>query len=760
MSAFMASPSVVRCVVLLLATCLTWTTLFAKRPSKPIAPANLAAQWIDSPLESVQLWRQLNESDDDAIEARALYMQAQMLLQRRRFRDALSNLERAWRFDPLLVSVIKEIVPLAVAIEHKNEATRYAVIAAEQQDVTPPLLQSVIAVLTQQQQFERALPLAERYLSRSQDAQPDVASIIMQYEVGRLAFLAGQFKKSAEAFAVVQAALAGTGPVKLSRAEQKQLLPKPEFGYALMGEAFLLAARLNDAEAMFRASDQVKPNAGELGFRLARVEWARGNRGKARMLLDRYLAAKLSTAGVQPYGLLVTLSDPTSKPPSKAIVSPKNTNATKLSAEILQELKRLALADPDNEPLGFFYAQKLRQAGKLQAAEHQYKRLLKHHPIADAYEGLIDIYVTQRQLEPLLRLMAEVVVESGSLEAIKQASDRIIADPKLLKQLNEKTSTWLTGSEQDGPEGIAMAMTLLELEAGNQKAAESFFQTAMQRPDPGRGRFAITVALNRMAQRQPKLAILALQQVIDQKLMSENRVELYHLLAGALAMDHQFERALQAAAHAVKLAPDSPRMLARVAWVHYYAKQLDVAERLFLDLLTRFDHDSDRTEETRDVMRDARQLLSTICVQQGRIDTAEEWLLQVLDEFPEDIGAMNDLGYLWADQGQHLQRALAMIRMAVESEPDNEAYRDSLGWVLFRLGRHQEALKELDFAAKSEPVDGEILNHLGDAYLKTHQLKKAIACWKKAASKFREDRNSKLLNETEAKLKKHDTERK
>ena len=60
----------------------------------------------------------------------------------------------------------------------------------------------------------------------------------------------------------------------------------------------------------------------------------------------------------------------------------------------------------------------------------------------------------------------------------------------------------------------------------------------------------------------------------------------------------------------------------------------------------------------------------------------------MLDEFPDDAGAMNDLGYLWADQDKNLQRARRMIRKAVDAEPDNAAYRDSLGWVLFRLGRY------------------------------------------------------------------------
>ena len=98
-----------------------------------------------------------------------------------------------------------------------------------------------------------------------------------------------------------------------------------------------------------------------------------------------------------------------------------------------------------------------------------------------------------------------------------------------------------------------------------------------------------------------------------------------------------------------------------------------------------------------------------------RHDDAEEWLEQVLDEFPDDPGAHNDLGYLWADRGVHLQRALRMTRRACQSEPDNVAYRDSYGWALFRVGKYDEAVAQLRKAAAVDEPDGVILDHLGDA---------------------------------------------
>jgi tetratricopeptide (TPR) repeat protein len=138
----------------------------------------------------------------------------------------------------------------------------------------------------------------------------------------------------------------------------------------------------------------------------------------------------------------------------------------------------------------------------------------------------------------------------------------------------------------------------------------------------------------------------------------------------------------------------------------------------------------------RDVLRDARLVLSNISVLENKLPESEEWLEQVLDEFPEDIGALNDLGYLWADSGKHLELALAMIQKAVAGEPKNMAYRDSLGWVLFRLGRHGEAVAELKVAASVDEPDGVILDHLGDAEAKAGDTAAAIDAWRRAAAAF------------------------
>ncbi len=98
----------------------------------------------------------------------------------------------------------------------------------------------------------------------------------------------------------------------------------------------------------------------------------------------------------------------------------------------------------------------------------------------------------------------------------------------------------------------------------------------------------------------------------------------------------------------------------------------------------------------------------------GRRDEAAELFQAILKADPDDATTANYLGYMWADAGEHLDRALKLISHAVELDPENGAYLDSLGWVYFRLGKLDEAEHWLRRAATRLPQDGTVLAHLGE----------------------------------------------
>ena len=118
----------------------------------------------------------------------------------------------------------------------------------------------------------------------------------------------------------------------------------------------------------------------------------------------------------------------------------------------------------------------------------------------------------------------------------------------------------------------------------------------------------------------------------------------------------------------------------------------------------------------------------------ARHTEAEEEFRKLLGIDPDFAPALNYLGYMWADQGRNLEEALDLVERAVAIEPDNGAYVDSLGWTLFRLGRHEEARVLLERAARLIPGDAVISEHLGDLYLAAGQPAEARLHYERALS--------------------------
>ncbi len=95
------------------------------------------------------------------------------------------------------------------------------------------------------------------------------------------------------------------------------------------------------------------------------------------------------------------------------------------------------------------------------------------------------------------------------------------------------------------------------------------------------------------------------------------------------------------------------------------------------------------------------------------IPRAEADLRRILAIEPDNVSALNALGYTLADRTDRYAEALELIDRARAAEPDNAAIIDSHGWVLYRLGRHQEALVQLR-RAYSMQKDAEIAAHIAE----------------------------------------------
>ena len=89
---------------------------------------------------------------------------------------------------------------------------------------------------------------------------------------------------------------------------------------------------------------------------------------------------------------------------------------------------------------------------------------------------------------------------------------------------------------------------------------------------------------------------------------------------------------------------------------------------------------------------------------------------------------MNSLGYIYAEDNTKLEEAQKLVERALVVDPDNGAYLDSLGWVYYKKGDYQNALKYLKEADNllKDPV---IYDHIGDVYYKLNEPDNAKIYW-------------------------------
>ena len=115
-----------------------------------------------------------------------------------------------------------------------------------------------------------------------------------------------------------------------------------------------------------------------------------------------------------------------------------------------------------------------------------------------------------------------------------------------------------------------------------------------------------------------------------------------------------------------------------------------------------------------------------------RMQAAERVLLDAIAAYPHSPELKNFLAYLWAEAGTHLDEADRLVTDALRQRPENAAYLDTKGWILYKLGRHYEALQWLLKAAELDKEEPVILDHVGDALRSIGRDSEAILFWSRS----------------------------
>ncbi len=188
--------------------------------------------------------------------------------------------------------------------------------------------------------------------------------------------------------------------------------------------------------------------------------------------------------------------------------------------------------------------------------------------------------------------------------------------------------------------------------------------------------------------------------------------------------------------------------------IHREAGKYDEAVETLEDALKSVEDDADIEESVKTrIMRNTRYLIASIHVDNKKIDKAADVYKGLMKDDPENPTYPNDLGFVWADNDKNIEESEKLVRKALEldlkvrekllkekkideemAKKQTAAYLDSLGWVLFKQKKYEEAKKLLLEASQDEEEAQhiEIWDHLADCLMALGDEKGAIETWTKS----------------------------
>ena len=404
--------------------------------------------------------------------------------------------------------------------------------------------------------------------------------------------------------------------------------------------------------------------------------------------------------------------------------SPTSSAAATLLFGILSEAKRhddardvaqwLVDSDPDALRSFLALAEAESRLGRPDEAEAVLRRGLIAHPGELSLYGALARGRKERDdREGEIAIHREILGEHPGHTATLLAK----ADAELALGLNDEARATLRRVEKDSPRDLRTILRLgfLDFEQNDFPSAAGRFRRALVlQPKQVEIAYFLAVALRSDGQDEEAEKYF-LQVTSEHPRYSESRTQ----LASLAEKRGEFESAMAYVEEARAANPGRPLDL-YLASLRAKAGDPDAALVELLALL-------DDSAEDADVLYN----IGIIHGEADNIDEAVRTMQSVLSLDPEHAGALNYLGYTWAERGENLDEAEEMIERALEQRPGDGFITDSLGWIyymrarpLVEAGRIQQAQslierakEELEKASKLTGGDPVIFEHLGDVFL-------------------------------------------
>ena len=338
----------------------------------------------------------------------------------------------------------------------------------------------------------------------------------------------------------------------------------------------------------------------------------------------------------------------------------------------------------------YLLSQAQRRLGDFAAAEASARKLVTLNRRSPwGYYALAEAFEARHEYQAVVDELAPVVAEFRGKTA-DTSFDVGILLPHLgfaYQELgqNDKAIATFEEARKLSPDDAAVASYLVEANIAAKKYAA-----------------AIDVAKSALAQNPDDLRLLRLQ-------------------AQALRHTGKADQGIALLEKAAKAHADNPLAYISLAQAYTDADRGAQAVKVLQDAQTKFPENDSIAFE-----------LGTVYDKQKRFGDAEAAFRSVLARDPENAAALNYIGYMLAERGERLDESVNYLKKALQIEPDNGSYLDSLGWAYFKSDRLDLAAENLKRASDQLPANSVIQDHYGDVLTRLGRFDEAIAAYTRA----------------------------
>ncbi len=390
---------------------------------------------------------------------------------------------------------------------------------------------------------------------------------------------------------------------------------------------------------------------------------------------------------------------------------------------VLAVTYKIAKKYPDRAYIQYLHGILAAQGGQPEVALEYLDRALASEEIDEAYSGRAKILLQLGRREEAVLSLQKAVLNRPNDQKLRLTYARLLVDVKQYESARVEFEKLRQASPDDAE--LLYTLGLLSLESGQLDEAEKYMMQLIEMEQrPGEAQYY----LGRIYESRNRHddAINWYRQVH----IGEYRFDAQLRIAYLLGKSGAFQQAREHLKSMLK-GSQSDGSLVRI-----YLAEGDLlrTEKRYAKAMEVYDTALNIIPGNSDLLY-ARALTAE---RVGRIDILEQDIKTILKTEPDNGHALNALGFTLADQTDRFEEAYGYLKRAIEILPEDAAVMDSLGWVNYRLGKFDEAIRLLS-KALAQYEDTEIAAHLGEVLWVSGAEEEAKKVWNKALQKVPDD---------------------